>query len=308
MNMKFIDGANLFYSRCVGLNLANSTILSYQKGLLDFAYFLTEANISDILKVKPTDILNYLSYIKRKRLAPVTVADRYILLRAFYNFLVQYDYLTESPLRNIKKPKVPKKHARTFTNNEVEAILNYFDKDTFTGYRNYTIMCILFSTGMRKSELLGLTVLDVHLDENIVTVLGKGNKTREIPIGNVLRKVLKKYLRDRGELLTELSAPFTPKLLIGHKGEPLTIHGLDTVFRQLKLNLSIPKVRLSPHTWRHTFAKTFLLNGGDIFSLQRMLGHEDISTTQIYVDYTTQELKVQNEKFNPLNNHRWQYC
>ena len=306
--MNFIEGTEIFYRRCVGLNLANSTLSSYQKNLLDFAYFLTQENVSDILKVKREDIFNYLNFLKRKNLSPITVADRYVVLRVFYNCLVQYDYLTESPLRHIRKPKVPKKHARTFTNKEVVEILSYFDKNTFTGYRNYTIMCILFGTGMRKSELLGLSVLDIHLEENLVTVVGKGNKTRDIPIGTFLRKVLKKYLRDREELCTSLSTTFTPSLLLGHKGEPLTAHGLDTVFRNLKLHLDIPKGRLSSHTWRHTFAKTFLLNGGDIFSLQRILGHEDISTTQIYVDYTTNELKTQNERYNPLNNNRWQYC
>jgi len=168
-------------------------------------------------------------------------------------------------------------------------------------------MCVLFGTGMRRSELLGLSVLDVHFDENLITVLGKGNKERSIPMSAYLKRVLKKYLVLRESLCKEQVATFTPALIVNQKGDKLTVHGIDTVFRQLKENLQIPKGRLSPHTWRHTFAKSFLLNGGDVFSLQRILGHEDISTTQIYIEYTLSELKVQNDKFNPLDNSRWQY-
>jgi len=305
--MYFGEACNDFYRRCVGMNLSNNTIDSYRKDLLLFGKFMVASEIKDVLKVSPNDILMYLDYVRNRGLAPISVADKFTSLRVFFNYLVQAERLLKSPLENMRKPKVPKKHARTFTNKEVLEILNYFDKNTFTGYRNYMIMCVLFGTGMRRSELLGLSVLDVHFDENLITVLGKGNKERSIPMSAYLKRVLKKYLVLRESLCKEQVATFTPALIVNQKGDKLTVHGIDTVFRQLKENLQIPKGRLSPHTWRHTFAKSFLLNGGDVFSLQRILGHEDISTTQIYIEYTLSELKVQNDKFNPLDNSRWQY-
>jgi site-specific recombinase XerD len=305
--MYFWEACNSFYRRCVGLNLANSTINSYRKDLLLFGDYMNTTGIKDIQKVGSNDILMYLDFAYRRGLSPISVADKYTTLRVFFNYLVQSEQLIKSPLEHLHKPKVPKKHARTFTNKEVMDILNYFDKETFIGYRNYTIMCILFGTGMRKSELLGLSVLDVHFNEDLITVLGKGNKERSIPISTYLKRVLKKYLDLRNAHCKEENSPFTPALLVNNKGDKLSVHGIDTIFRQLKENLQMPKGRLSPHTWRHTFAKSFLLNGGDVFSLQRLLGHEDISTTQIYIDYTAKELKVQNDKFNPLDNSRWQY-
>jgi site-specific recombinase XerD len=297
----------MFYRRCVGLNLANSTIGSYRKDLLMFGDFMAAAGLRDILKVSSNDVLMYLDYICRRGLSPVSVADKYTSLRVFFNYLVQTEHLLRSPLEHLHKPKVPKKHARTFTNKEVLEILNYFDKNTFVGYRNYMMMCVLFGTGMRRSELLGLSVLDIHFEEDLLTVLGKGNKERSIPISAYLKKVLKHYMSLRDTLCKDKGTTFTPALLISQRGDKLSVHGIDTVFRQLKQNLQIPKGRLSPHTWRHTFAKSFLLNGGDVFTLQRLLGHEDISTTQIYIEFTEKELKVQNDRFNPLDNSRWQY-
>ena len=280
--------------------------------MTDYLLFLSQTkNIETIAETTNNTILQYLKSLRGKGLSPVTVSDRFIVLRVFYNFLVEWGYLEINPMEHLKKPKVPKRHARTFTTSEIMAILKSYDKTTFLGYRNYTIMSVLFSTGMRKTELLKLSVLDIHLQECFLVVLhGKGDKTREIPIGLSLRRILKKYLRDREEVLQEHSS-FTPQFLVTFTGKPLTASGLDTVFKHLKESmkgLGIPASRLSAHTWRHTFAKAFLLNGGDLFTLQKILGHEDVSTTKIYVEYTNKEMKVQNDKYNPLDNHQWQYC
>lgn len=280
--------------------------------MTDYLLFLSQTkNIETIAETTNNTILQYLKSLRGKGLSPVTVSDRFIVLRVFYNFLVEWGYLEINPMEHLKKPKVPKRYARTFTTSEIMAILKSYDKTTFLGYRNYTIMSVLFSTGMRKTELLKLSVLDIHLQECFLVVLhGKGDKTREIPIGLSLRRILKKYLRDREEVLQEHSS-FTPQFLVTFTGKPLTASGLDTVFKHLKESmkgLGIPASRLSAHTWRHTFAKAFLLNGGDLFTLQKILGHEDVSTTKIYVEYTNKEMKVQNDKYNPLDNNQWQYC
>lgn len=291
--------------------MSESTLENYRKHLTDYLLFLSQTmDIKVIAETTENTILQYLRSLKGRGLSPVTVLDRFIVLRVFYNFLVTWGYLESNPMEHLKKPKVPKRHARTFTTSEIMTILKSYDKNTFLGYRNYTIMCVLFSTGMRKTELLKLSILDIHLQECFLVVLhGKGDKTREIPLGLSLRRILKKYLRDREEVLQEHSS-FTSQFLVTFTGKPLTTSGLDTVFKHLKEHLrglGIPEKRLSAHTWRHTFAKTFLLNGGDLFTLQKILGHEDVSTTRIYVEYTNKEMKVQNDKYNPLDNNQWQY-
>ena len=300
-----------FHRHCVGSNLAGSTLDNYRRNLVPYLLFLSqEHQINDITETTPEIILEYLGCLRKKNFSSITIADKYMVLKVFYNFLTEWEYLSKNPMEHLRKPKVPKQMARTFTTKEVLEILKSFDKTTFLGYRNYTIMCVLFSTGMRKTELIRLSVLDIHLQEGFLVVLhGKGDKTREIPIGASLRRILKKYIRDREEVLQEHGS-FTPRFLITYYGTPLTHSGMDMIFSNLKdhlKGLGIPEKRLSAHTWRHTFAKTFLLNGGDLFTLQKILGHEDVSTTKIYVEYTNKELRVQNERYNPLDNNQWQY-
>ena len=242
-----------------------------------------------------------------KKYSPVTVTDRFIALKAFINYLASSGYLIVSPITGIKKPKIPKVHARTFTNKEIQLLLNAFpDREDFIQYRNHVIMCILFGTGMRKAELLGLTVLDIHLDICIISVIGKGNKEREIPISPVLKRVLKRYLSLR-EMYCKSTVYNSSFLIITKAGNKLSVSGLDEIFRRLKNELDIPKGRLSPHTFRHSFAKAWLLNNGSLILLQQILGHEDIATTRIYVDYTSAEIRVQNDRFNPLDNSKWSY-
>lgn len=312
MELSVQESLNVFYRHCISSNLAVSTIDNYRRSLVPYMLFLTqEEHIETIDKTTPDSVLKYLEYLRKRNLAGVTIADKYMVLKVFYNFLTEWEYIAENPMKHIRKPKYQKKHARTFSTQEVLEILKSFDKNTFIGYRNYMLMCLLFSTGMRKTEAMKLSVTDIHIHEGFLVVQhGKGDKSREIPLGVSLRRILKRYLRERETVLQERGA-FTPRLLITYYGTPLGNGGIDTVFKYLKEHLKglgIPEKRLSAHTWRHTFAKTFLLNGGDLFTLQKILGHEDVSTTRIYVEYTNKEMKVQNEKYNPLDNHQWQYC
>lgn len=303
--MKFYEALNLFYRRCLAKGLSDNTISYYRYSLVPFGVFMGNQGLEDMEEVREDTIIQYLATLNKKY-NPVTVADRYIAVKAFFGYLSRAGHILVSPVAKISKPKTPKVYARTFTNKEVQLILSAFNKDEFIGYRNYVIMCILFSTGMRRAELLGLTVFDIHLDVDIISVIGKGNKQREIPISPLLKRVLRRYLGLRESYCKETSYS-SPALIVTKSGSKMSISGFNQIFRKLKEDLKIPKGRLSPHTWRHTFSKAFLLNGGNLFALQKLLGHEDISTTRVYVDYTSGEMKTQNDKFNPLDNSRWQY-
>lgn len=239
------------------------------------------------------------------RVKPVTVLGRLRALRVFFNFLVDEGVLMVSPVAAIRKPKVPKYVIKVFSKEDINAVLAAFPLDTFIGFRNYFIMATLFSTGMRRGELLDIRVYNIRFDNNVILVNGKGSKERLLPLSPLYKKTLTKYLKLRTEYLR--GAERSPFLIINRYGYQLSIGGLNSVFGSLKEITALKGVRVSAHTWRHTFAKLYLLNGGDLFSLQRILGHEDITTTRIYVDMNLKDVKQQNDKFNPLDNARWQY-
>jgi len=304
--LKFHHAIQSFYHRCIAINVANATLRNYRSFFSGFNKYLTKFEVENLEQIDRQLIRNYFVYLRQNDLSPITVQDRFRILRTFFNYHVSEGNIIISPLEGVVKPRIPKVHARTFNNEEIKAILTYFPLDDFLGYRNYTIMCILYSTGIRMNELLNLTVFDVRMDIDTMTVLGKGSKERILPISRILKKVLGKYLRER-EIYTRNTKYTTPYLIINRNGNKFTQAGIQVIFNQLKDNLGFPRKRLNSHTWRHTFAKNFLLNGGNVFALQKLLGHEDIETTRIYVEYTEKEMKIQNDNFNPLDNNRWQY-
>ncbi len=289
------------------MNLALSTIHGYNRTLADFFVYLYKQDKSYCIEnVTTENILEYLASLRR-RISPVSVRDYYRVLRVFFRYLYSSRYITVNPIAVIKQPKVSKKIIPSFTNKEIQRILDCYDKNTFLGFRNYVIMVTFFSTGIRKTELQRLKMSDVILDADYIVINGKGSKQRHIPISPVFKRIIEKYLKKRKEHLREQQALECHSFFITSKGTALGTGALDRLFYNLKETLKGSTTRVSAHTWRHTFAKTFLLNGGDIFTLQRLLGHEDVTTTRVYIDLNASELKVQNDRYNPLDNTRWLY-
>ena len=304
--LKIQDAIKKFYHRCIAMNVSYRTVETYRYIFKGFNAFLATRNIDCIESVTPDDIRAYLGLLRTKGYAPDTIKDRYVGIAALFNFLCADGLIVGNPVKAVKKPKVPKIKARTFTASELQRILGYYKTETFAGLRNKTILYLLYGTGIRKSELLGLTVFSLHLDMSSMTVIGKGEKEREVPLSPVLIKLLRIYLGRREEILINHSVE-TSMLIITKYGRPLTDSGLREVFRELKDKAGIAGPKVSPHTMRHSFAKNFLLNGGNLFSLQEVLGHEDVSTTRIYVDYNKLELGQQMRNFCPLDNSKWSY-
>lgn len=295
----------MFHQRCVALNISNQTLQTYGFFFKNLQEHLNRQGITDIEQVDTLTINMYLSE-RAKKVKPISVFGDYRMLKTLFMFLMEYEYIKVNPMRRVKKPIVPKHLIKTYTGEEVVTILKSFDTGDFLGLRNYTLMVLLFSTGMRKGEI-GLRLTDVDMVTGFITVIGKGDKERVIPIGNTLRRTLKLYLRRREEYLADrkLSSGY---IFISVNGGKLSASALNNIFRLLRDNIKFPKdKRVSAHIWRHTFAKTFLLNGGDIFTLQKILGHSSIETTKVYINLNDNELKLQNDKFNPLDNSRWQY-
>lgn len=295
-----------FLRNCNARNLSLKTISTYEERLVHFNKYLLKKNIIDVEKISVPLLEEYFGEYCKKY-SPTTVRGKYIVLRAFFNYLVEYGVLDISPLRVLKSPKYPKRFVKAFTREEVAELLSMYDKETFTGCRNYTINLVLFSTGMRRSELINVCIVDIEKDYSSIHVIGKGDKERYIPISDNLGKVLRHYMKIRKAHLIKHRYCESPALFISAWGKPLTATGINTIFQNMKKCKKRWSTKVSAHTWRHTFAKMFLLNGGDVFTLQKILGHEDVSTTRIYVDLNRSEIEMQNRKYNPLDNSRWKY-
>lgn len=270
--------------------LADSTLESYRYALKDWYQWVCRNNVENVTE---DDVGAYFIFLRGKQYSQATLRDKYAVLHAFFNFLVQKNYITENPVK-IRKPAVHGR-VRCFTKEEIQKILQYYTViDTFTKLRDYTIVAILLATGIRRAELLSIT----EMDRNYITVTGKGNKTRYVPISRGLRKVLDAYISERNKLAV------CPFLIVTKTGKALTKNGLRAVFTRLSANTGIKGKRFSPHTFRHTYATLFLRNGGDLASLQKILGHTEISTTALYLHWDDDTARAVNERVNPFDNTR----
>jgi len=305
MNLENVK--KIFMQRCISIRVTETTLKGYEEFFVRLYRFLGEQQIADFEAIDEIVIRQYLIELSQTMIS-VTLDGHYRKLNTLFRFLVENEYLSKNPMKLVTRPKVSQRRMKTFGSDEVFKMLHSFDTNDFIGYRNYTILSLLLSTGLRRSEYLNLTLLDVDLNTGLIHVIGKGDKERFVPIGNTLRRILKTYLKKRNEYLVEVCQGHTcPSLFITKQGERMTISASDSIFQEVKKNLKLTGCKFSTHTWRHTFAKTFLLNGGDVFTLQKILGHSDIATTRIYVNLNDNEIKQQNNKYNPLDNSKWQY-
>lgn len=297
---------DLFDKRCIALNLSDKSIFLYNRVLSRFGKYMQEQKLKNVEDVSSQHLRNYISDLSLT-MNDTTRKIHFMCLRVFYNFLFRDCLITDNPIKNIETPKVARKELKTFSRLELKQIMASFDLSTFLGYRNYTIMSIFFGTGIRRAELANLYISSIHFDINTIKVMGKGNKFRNIPLSANLRKTIIRYLKLRDEYIEEKNLYKSPYLIISASGEKLQENSYSDLFRVIAHENNISNVRVSPHTFRHTFAKLFLLNGGDVFTLQKILGHSDIGITRQYVNLNTTEIKVQNDKYNPLENESWKY-
>lgn len=267
--------------------VAQTTVDCYIYALKDYYQWLMRNNINNV----DNNVINdYFIYLREKHYSTATIRDKHAVLHAFYNWCVKYGYVTENPV-TLKKPRVTGR-ARCFTELEIQKILSYYNtRDTFTKIRDYTIICILLATGIRRAELLNIT----DITNDYITVIGKGGKIRSVPVSTQLRQVLHTYVIERDKIA------ICPYLIVTNRGTRMTTNGLRAVFTRLSHGTGIAGKRFSPHTFRHTYATMFLKNGGDLTSLQHILGHADISTTAIYLHWTDDAAKQVNDRVNPLN-------
>lgn len=276
--------------------LATNTLESYSRDLKQYYGFLSEDADESLESASQATIVAYLMYLRKQGKATATIARRLAALKAFYQFLVKENYVSKDPTNELSSPKLERKLPKVLTVAEVERLLNQPDQKTLNGKRDKAMLEVLYATGIRASELVNLNVDDVDLQEGFVRCMGKGSKERVVPLGEMAKKALSLYISEvRPKLLTN---PNDKALFLNHHGKRLTRQGFWKIVKKYAQAAQIKK-EITPHTLRHSFATHLLENGADIRAVQEMLGHSDISTTQIYTHVTKERLKDVYAKTHP---------
>jgi len=257
-------------------NFSKNTVVAYKNDLEIFKLFcLDQYEISDISKVAYPIIRDWIINLSEKNLSPLTINRKISSLSKYYDFLLKTQVNKVSPLKNHKRLKVQKKLIIPFSEDEVFKVVDVFSKD-FEGKRNLLIVDTLYSTGIRRDELINIKLNNVFLNEDLIKVLGKRNKERLVPVLSGLNKRIKDYLNFRKKIDSTSS-----NLFITNKGKSI---GPSLVYRVVKKYFSkvSTKVKTSPHVLRHSFATHMLNNGADINSIKEIMGHSSLASTQIY--------------------------
>lgn len=277
--------------------LAENTIQSYYRDLMNFSTFVNkEAQIQEVTQVSKEDIMRYLISMKNAGKAPATLARHIAALKSFYQFLLKEGIVAQDPTINIETPKLPRKLPEILTVAEVDRLLQQPDPKNPAGLRDKSMLELMYATGLRVSELLSLKVHHVNCDLGYIRCMGKGSKERIVPMGSVAKDYLNEYLTFGRKKL--LKVPNEDNLFLNQMGRPLTRQGFWKILKKYVKKAGIKKT-ITPHTLRHSFATHLLENGADLRSVQEMLGHADITTTQIYTHLTNRYLKEVYDKTHP---------
>ena len=263
------------------------TIENYKEDILEFFDFCNREGLY-YLEVEYSDTRVYLMYLKEEKNDNNSSVNRKLSsLRGFYKYLSNNNYIKNNVFLLINGPKKAKKLPRYFEYNELEELFNSIDTNTSKGQRDLLILEMLYATGVRVGELVNIKVKDINKSDRKIIILGKGNKERRVIYGEYCEDILNKYLSFGRNDLNKNNSDY---LFLNHLGEKLTERGVRYILSELIKKTSISK-KISPHMIRHSFATHLLNEGCDLLSVQKLLGHESISATQVYTHVTTDRLK-----------------
>jgi integrase/recombinase XerD len=277
--------------------LSRNTLESYRRDLNKFAEWLQKQRGITLLETAHTDIQGFLAYLFTQQKAKATSTSRAISsLKRLFRYLMRQNRITVDPTLQIATPKLPRSLPKSLTEADVELLLNAPDAETPMGMRDRTMFEVLYATGLRVSELVGLSVTQVSLDMGVVRVMGKGSKERLVPLGEEALDWVKRYLQEMRPVL--LAGKVCDELFVTQRGEGMTRQMFWYLIKQHARQGGLDKP-LSPHTLRHAFATHLLNHGADLRVVQMLLGHSDISTTQIYTHVARERLKALHAQHHP---------
>lgn len=265
----------------------DTTITSYQKDIDNYYGFIKLKKI-DFINITKDEIRTYLKYLDELNYSKTTISRILSTLRHFYQYLMIQKVVTVNMFKLIKNPKKDKKLPNFLQSDELQKIFDSINLETPLGIRNRLIVELLYASGLRVSELTNLTLDSINLNNREIRVLGKGSKERIVFFGDYAKKYLELYLSDSRPILLDKNK--TNILLLNNNGDPISTRGIELVIDNVVRDAAL-KHNISPHVLRHTFATDLLNNGADLKSVQELLGHSSLSTTQIYTHITNERLR-----------------
>jgi integrase/recombinase XerD len=276
--------------------LSSNTLESYTLDISRFFVALSDSGVTGIEKVDNATILKHLINLRKEGLGAKSRARHLVSIRGFFRFLVHEKIIEHDPSRLVDLPKTGLRLPDILSADEVASLLNAPDSNKPTGLRDAAMLELLYAAGLRVSELVSVKVQDVHLDAGFVRVLGKGDKERVVPIGTFAKSKIMLFLENaRPRMLKDIPSRY---LFVARAGKPMTRQGFWKLLKKYAAAAGIAK-KITPHSLRHSFATHLLEGGADLRAVQMMLGHVDISTTQIYTHVARERLKQIHDKFHP---------
>lgn len=277
--------------------LSENTVNNYVFDIQKLCAYLAHSKIDcSPLTIGP-DVIQQFVYHISKEVNPRSQARILSGLKSFFAYLIFEDYRNTNPMELLEAPKIGRKLPDTLSVHDIDRLIAAIDLSLPEGERNRTILETLYGCGLRVSELVTLKISDLFFDEGFIRVTGKGNKQRFVPIGEQTRKYIEIYIRSvRGHM--SIQKGYEDTIFLNRRGKGLTRAMIFTIIRELAAKIKLGK-KISPHTFRHSFATHLLENGADLRSIQLMLGHESITTTEIYVHLDRKHLTQVMNRFHP---------
>ncbi len=279
-------------------SLSSNTVDAYLKDINKFTEFLKSQGFSnnpvDVTQVK---IREFIDFINELGMSASSQARALSGIKSFFKFLLIQDILDKDPSALIETPKIGRKLPVVLSPNEVNTLIHAVDLSSETGYRNVAILELLYGCGLRVSELVNMRMTDMHFEEGFIKVQGKGNKERLIPIGQKAKDSIDEYLKNY-RITLKVDKKDENTLFLNRRGKKMTRVMIFTIIKDLSVKIDLKK-NISPHTFRHSFATHLIEGGADLRAIQDMLGHESITTTEVYTHLDKEFLKDTILRFHP---------
>jgi integrase/recombinase XerD len=284
-----------FRLRCQAQNLSAGTCEWYAIMIRLWNRFLEAQGVTKAKEVTPNVVRAYLEDMRARKQASGYLCRTYGGLRCFFGFLNREGLIPENPFLLVEKPRMEKKLIRPLSKEQIRTLLGGLNQKHFGSHSAWTLMVLILDTGLRISEAISLSIDEIDFQGGVLRVMGKGNKERQVPFGTTSKQALWNYIARRGEI------PDQRTLFVNRFGGKLCRLTMLKKITYLGRRVNIKGVRVSPHTLRHTFAVNYIKNGGDAFSLQRILGHSSLDMVKLYVSLADQDVTTMHRMFSPMD-------
>ena len=286
----------LLYAR-IERNLSPDTLQAYHSDLMRYLNYLKDSGVRDLNDVRQGQLRGYTRWLNSLCLSAATIHRSFSAVRGFHHFLLAEKRIARDPSANLDPPKLPQRLPKVLEVHEIDAVLEAVDTSKSLGVRDRSVISLLYACGLRVSELIGLRLTNLMLEEELVRVLGKGSRERVVPIGRKAIDDLETYVYNVRPALAR-KGKNTGEVYLSVRGNPLTRMSVWNILSRWSTSAGIQK-EISPHTLRHSFATHLLEGGADLRAIQEMLGHADIATTQVYTHLDKDYLKEIHRTYHP---------